>query len=215
MKTCSTAHQNTQGSPTGQTSTLNRLRRRSQGGFTLGELLLVLVIIGVLAVVAFRSVQPIIISGRVEATATDTNTAVQRIISAANSSASAAAADYSTITNAVFAAFLSSSNMFKVTGTGGAVAISHRLSTGTAPSVTVTTASSNTQLVVTFSQVHDAACTDLSSLLQTGAVKVVITGAAATTVKDITLVTPTVYNGVTAATACSVGSANSLAFTFQ
>ena len=39
--------------------------RRCQSGFTLGELLLVLVIIGVLAVVAFRSVQPIIISGRV------------------------------------------------------------------------------------------------------------------------------------------------------
>ena len=42
-----------------------------QGGFTLGELLLVLVVIGILTVIGFRAVQPIIISGRVQSTATD------------------------------------------------------------------------------------------------------------------------------------------------
>lgn len=184
------------------------LRRVS--GFTLGELLLVLVIIGVLAVIAFRSVQPIIISGRVEATATDTNNAVQRIISAANSGVAATAIDYSSITTATFAPFLTSSNMFRVT----AGVINHRLSTGTTPTLVVAPALTNAAIQLTFAQVHDAACVDLASLLQTAAVIVKINSAAAA-VKDSTAAAPTAYNGVTAATQCTAGSANTLVFTFQ
>jgi prepilin-type N-terminal cleavage/methylation domain-containing protein len=183
------------------------LRRVS--GFTLGELLLVLVIIGVLAVIAFRSVQPIIISGRVEATATDTNNAVQRIISAANSGAAGTAINYSGINTATFAPFLASSNMFRV----NAGVITHRLSTGTAPLLTVASALTNAAIELTFAQVHDAACVDLASLLQTAAVIVTINGA--TAVKDSTAATAVPFNGVTAATQCRVGSTNALVFTFQ
>ena len=186
-----------------------RRARRGQAGFTLGELLLVLVIIGVLAVVAFRSVQPIIISGRVEATATDTNNAVQRIISAANSGVSGTAINYSTVTTAVFSAMLTASNMFRV----NAGAITHRLSTGTAPTVTVDgTVLTNAGLALTFNQVHDAACIDLTSLLQTAAVLVTVNG---TTVKNSTIAAAVAFNGATAAVNCTAGSTNTLVFTFQ
>ncbi len=186
-----------------------RRARRGQSGFTLGELLLVLVIIGVLAVVAFRSVQPIIISGRVEATATDTNNAVQRIISAANSGVSGTAINYSTVTTAVFSAMLTASNMFRV----NAGAITHRLSTGTAPTVTVDgTVLTNAGLALTFNQVHDAACIDLASLLQTAAVLVTVNG---TTVKNSTIAAAVAFNGATAAVNCTAGSTNTLVFTFQ
>jgi Tfp pilus assembly protein FimT len=171
-------------------------------------LLLVLVIIGVLAVIGFRSVQPIIISGRVEASATDLNNAVQRIVSAANSSGAGATVSYSGFTTTQLIPFLSSSNVYRTT----ASTINHRLSTGSAPTVVAASALSNAALQITFAQVHDAACVDLTSLLQTAAVIVSVNG---TSVKDSTLATPTVYNGVTAATSCTSGSTNSLVFTFQ
>ncbi|MEY2659727.1 MAG: hypothetical protein RLZZ123_899 [Pseudomonadota bacterium] len=188
-------------------------RHKAQGGFTLGELLLVLVIIGVLAVVGFRSVQPIIISGRVQATATDMNSAIQRVVSAANAAGGGATVTYTGFATAQLIPFLSSSNMFRINGT----VLNHRLSTGTTPTVTAavgtpTTGAASSILNVTFNQVHDAACVDLTSLLQTAAVIVSVNG---TSVKDSTAATPTVYNGVTASTNCTGGSTNTLVFSFQ
>ncbi len=188
-------------------------RHKAQCGFTLGELLLVLVIIGVLAVVGFRSVQPIIISGRVQATATDMNSAVQRIISAANAGVSSTSAlDYSSITTANIAQMLVSSNMYRVSGTGAGSSVNHRLSTGGSPAVKVIASTTNDLLTIEFDQVHDAACVDVTSLLQAAAVKVVV---GTNTVKDVSAGGTTQYDGVKTATSCSAGSSNTLKFTYQ
>jgi type IV pilus assembly protein PilA len=181
-----------------------------QGGFTLIELGLVLLLIAVLGALAVPRVKTFIIEGRVSPTARDVLQAVARIRANAEGGG---ATPYASVVTATLANTLADrSNTLTVTGVGAAATVTHALgatgATLTAASNTITTAGDS--FTTTFNTVNFAACPLLASQIQSTAEAVSING---TVVKSVPA--GTAYNGQTAQTACTAGDTNTFVFTFR
>lgn len=193
---------------------MSRITAKSKNaGFTIVELLIVLSIVAVLAVIGIPIARGIIISGKVEPTASDINKVVTKLRSNftgqgatpyTNMGATAAATAIFSNTARGLASSLN------VTGTGATAAVSHDIgATGSAIAVaqsTITTAGDS--FTVTIPTVNDSACPGLASQLSKSAEVITIN---ATSVKAV----GGTYNGGTAQNACTADDTNSFVFTFR
>lgn len=186
------------------------LGKNRQGGFTLIELGLVLLLIAVLGALAVPRVRTFIIEGRVSPTARDLLSAVARVRANAEGGGDT---PYASMVTATLANTLSDrSNTLTVAGVGAGAAVTHGLgataATLTAAASTITTAGDS--FTVTFNTVNFGACPLLASQIQSTAEAVSING---TVVKSVPA--GTAYNGQTAQTSCTTGDTNTFVFTFR
>ena len=139
-------------------------RMRKQSGFTLVELLVVLVAIAVLAVIFFPNVKSIFIGSRVTPTVNELASALMRI--RANNASNGSTTPYTGIDAANLAITLRDrTNAMVVEGEGGTTTVKHLLgSTGSLVAVAATALpTQGDSFKVTFSTVNDGACPDLAS----------------------------------------------------
>ena len=185
-------------------------QRKKQNGFTFVELTVVLVIIAVLALLAYPRVRTFLIEGRVRATADDLIGAATRI--RANAEGSGAASYASVSTSTIANTMRDRTIALTVTGAGPTATVQHKLgATGaqvTAASATITTAGDS--FTVTFPSANAASCPGLATSFQNNAEIVSING---TVVKSNPA--GTAYNGQTAQDNCTAGDTNTLVFTVR
>jgi type IV pilus assembly protein PilA len=181
---------------------------RKSKGFTIVELLFVLMIIAVLAILGIPIARGMIIGGKVEPTASDINKVVAKI---RTNFTGQGATPYGSIDTSVFAnTARTMATSLNVTGAGATADVTHELgATGAtivvAPS-TITTA--NDSYTITLNTVDDAGCAIGAQMGKSAEV--------------VTLNTITVkanatsnYNGAAAQTACTSGETNTFVFTFR
>lgn len=185
--------------------------RKQQRGFSLMELIVVILIGSVLGLLAMPRINAFIISGKVEPSGKDVAQAVLRIRANAEGSG---ITPYTSVATATLANTLRDrSTALTVSAAVGATATAtHGLgeSGATLTAAPGTLSTLGDSFVVTFNQVNKGACPDLSTQLQNISEVITING---TTVKSIPAATA--YNGQTAENACTAGNTNTFAFTFR
>lgn len=185
-------------------------RNAKQRGFTFVELTVVLIIIAVLALLAYPRVRAFLIEGRVKPTVDDTVSAVTRIRANAEGTG---ATPYSLVTTSTVANTLRDRSVaLTVAGVGAAATVTHKLgATGsnvTAASATITAAGD--AFDVTFPTTNSAACPSLATSLQNNAEIITINGVV---VKSNPAAVA--FNGQTAQDACTPDDTNAFVFTFR
>lgn len=185
-------------------------RNTKQRGFTFVELTVVLIIIAVLALLAYPRIRAFLIEGRVKPTADDTVSAVTRIRANAEGTG---ATPYALVTTATVANTLRDRSVaLTVVGAGAAATVTHKLgATGsqiTAASATITSAGD--AFDVTFPTASAAACPSLATSLQNNAEIITINGVV---VKSNPAAVA--FNGQTAQDACTPDDTNAFVFTFR
>jgi type IV pilus assembly protein PilA len=187
-----------------------KLARKKQGGFTLVELSIVMLIIAVLGALSYPKIRTFLISGKTKPTADDVTLAVTRIRANAEGTGNTPYAGVAT--NTIANTLRERTNALTVTGVGNAATLQHKLgATGaqvTAAPATITTAGDSFSL--TFPTVNSGACPDLATSLQNSAEIISING---TVVKSVPA--GTVYNGQNALAACTADDTNTYVFTFR
>lgn len=187
---------------------MTKLTSRKSKGFTIVELLIVLMIIAILAILAIPKARSMIIGGKVEPTASDINKVVAKL---RTNFTGTGAAPYGSIDSSVFANIARTmSQSLTVTGSGAAAVTTHDLGASgatvdVAPS-TITVA--NDSYTVTVNSADDAACS-LGSQVGRSAEVITLNG---TTVKASATAD---YQPAAAQTACTTGETNTFVFTFK
>lgn len=187
---------------------------KKSAGFTLVELIIVIAIGALLAIFGLPAMRGMLISGKVEPTASDINRAVaslrgnftgQGVTPYTNLGTGAAATATFANTARGRASALNVS-----TAAGAGATIQHDLgATGSEIAVassTITTAGDS--FTVTLPTVNEAACPGLAAQLSKSAELITINGTVAKAVGAN-------YNGGTAQNACSAGDTNTFVFTFR
>ena len=191
-------------------STFTARRSLRQRGFTFVELTVVLIIIAVLALLAYPRVRAFLIEGRVKPTVDDTVSAVTRI--RANAEGTGATPYLLVTTSTVANTLRDRSVALTVAGAGAAATVTHKLgATGsqvTAASGTITVAGD--AFDVTFPTANAAACPSLATSLQNNAEIISINGVV---VKSNPAAVA--FNGQTAQDACTADDTNAFVFTFR
>lgn len=188
-------------------------KSRAQRGFTLVELMVVLLIIALLALVGIPAARGMIIGGKVEPTASDINKVVTKMRSnfagQGNTpynnlgAAAAATANFANTARGLASALT-------ITGTGATATVQHEIGAtgaqiGVAPATITTLGDSFT---VTVNDVHHAGCPGLAAQLSKSAEVISVNGTAVKPAGGN-------YNGGTAQNACNDGDVNDFVFTFR
>lgn len=186
-------------------------QRKTQAGFSLIELIIVIAIGSVIALLSMPRITSYLISARVDPTANDMGQAVLRI--RANGEGAGATPYGSLTTSTVANTLRDRTTAITVSAAVGAAATAtHALgatgATIVAAPATITTAGDS--FTVTFNLVNKGACPSLATQLQNLSEIITING---TTVKSIPA--GTAYNGQTAETQCTAGDTNTFVFTFR
>lgn len=189
----------------------NQTQQRKQAGFTLIEIMIVSIVVGVIALLSIPRITSYLVSARVSPTANDIAQAVLRI--RANGEGAGPTPYTALATSTVANTLRDRTTAITISAAVGASATaSHALgetgATITAAPATITTAGDS--FTVTFSQVNKGACPSLSTQLQNLAEIITINTAV---VKSIPA--GTAYNGQTAETQCTAGNTNTFVFTFR
>lgn len=187
---------------------MRNLTSRKIKGFTIVELLIVLMIIAVLAILGIPKARAMIIGGKVEPTASDINKVVAKI---RTNFTAQGTAPYAAIDSSVFANIARTmSQSLTVTGSGAAAVTTHDLgaSGATIDVAPATISVANDAYTVTVNSVDDAACS-LGAQVGRSAEIITLNG---TTVKASAL---TDYLPAAAQTACTSGETNTFVFTFK
>jgi prepilin-type N-terminal cleavage/methylation domain-containing protein len=192
----------------------SRTSKKKSLGFTLVELIIVIAIGALLAIFGLPAMRGMLVSGKVEPTASDVNAAVaslrgnftgQGVTPYTNLGTGAAA----TATFANTARGRTSALTVSTTAGAGAT-IQHDLgATGSQIAVassTITTAGDS--FTVTLPTVNEAACPGLAAQLSKSAELITVNGTTAKAVGGT-------YNGGTAQNACTAGDTNTFVFTFR
>jgi type IV pilus assembly protein PilA len=185
-------------------------RRRSQGGFTLIELTIVGIILGVLTLLALPRINSFLIDRKVQPTATDLAQAVMRVRVNAEGTG---ATPYTGMNTAALANTLRGrTTVLTVNGSGATANMTHGLgrtgATVTAAPTTITVTGDS--WTATASTVNAAACPGLAASLRTAAEIITINGEVVHSIPA-----GTAFNGQTAQNFCTDGDTNTFTFTFR
>lgn len=181
-------------------------QHRSQAGFSLVEVSVVMAIVLLLAVIAIPAVRAYVIESRVPKVGEELARFIMHTrINAAHSSPT----PYDSVANSSLANMLSESGILTVTGSGGSQVVRHGL--GSDGEVSVSQAAAGAAFTLTLTKVNRAACPSIVSMLQRLAESVTLTpgGGSATVVKNAS----TPYNALETQNRCSQGDSNTFAFT--
>lgn len=184
--------------------------RSDQGGFTLLEMTIVGIIIGVLLLLALPQINGMLIDRKVEPTAKDLAQAVMRLRINAEGSGPT---PYAAMTTAAMANTLRDrTTVMTVAGDGNAATVTHSLG-ATGSAVTAAPARITTlgdAWTATLPTVNTAACPSLAAALRTTAQIITINGNVVHSIPA-----GTAFNGQTAQNFCTAGDTNAFVFTFR
>jgi type IV pilus assembly protein PilA len=186
-----------------------RSTKRSQAGFTLIELGVVLLIIGVLGLFAFPRINGYLISSKVDPTAKDLAAAVLRMRVNAEGTGPT---PYAAMNTAVLANTLRDrTTVMTVDGEGAAATVTHGLgATGAAITVapaTITTAGDSYAMTMV---ANKAACPSFAAILRNVSQIITINGTAVHSIPG-----GIAFNGQTAENLCTAGDTNTFVFTVR
>ncbi|WP_298706145.1 type 4 pilus major pilin [Variovorax gossypii] len=189
-------------------------KMKTTRGFTLVELIIVIALIALLAIFSLPAVRGMLVSGKVEPTASDVNKAVASLRGNFSGQGNTPYVNLGTgaAATAVFAntARGRTSALTVSAATGAAATIQHDLGATNSQiavaSSTITAAGDS--FTVTLPTVNEAACPGLAAQLSRSAELITVNGVVAKAVGGT-------YNGGTAQNACTAGDTNAFVFTFR
>lgn len=179
---------------------------RMQQGFSLIEVSIVTAIVLLLAVIAIPALGSYLVENKVPKVGQE----LARFVVQAKVNASGVASDpYAGIATTNLANAVSDSGVLTVAGTEAAPEIGHGLGTG--GQVTVAAEGSGTGFILTLTNVNNAACPGLASVMQRVVDSITVTpdAGASTTLKSDTVD----YNALQAEAGCDKGDVNTFVFT--
>lgn len=192
---------------------INRgMGKKKSFGFTIVELMVVIMIIAILAIVGLPALNSVLISGRVEPTANDLRIGIANM----RKNFSVGSTPYSTLgtgaaSTAVFANMMRGpATALNITGSGSTTTLQHSLG-ATNSQITVaqsTLVTAGDSFSITVPDANAAACPDLAAIMGRAVDQISING---TTVKA----NGGTYNSTVAANACKDGDSNSFVFTVR
>jgi prepilin-type N-terminal cleavage/methylation domain-containing protein len=185
---------------------------RSQKGFTLVEMIIVMAITAILAIIGVPLIQSYITQGKVEPTAND----LRNGVAAMRKNFSQGSAPYSGLGSGAAATAVFANNLrgaattMQVSGAGASATLQHTIgAAGSQVTVASTTlATAGDAYTVTLPTVSASACPDMAAIMARTAEVITING---TTVKS----NAGAYNGAAASNLCTDGDTNNFIFTFR
>jgi prepilin-type N-terminal cleavage/methylation domain len=192
-----------------------------QRGFSLVEVSIVTAIILLISIASIPAINNYVIENKVPRVGEE----MQRFVARLKANAQGAGVNpYAGITTPALANALRNSSVLAVSGQGSGAQVAHGLGgSGVNGSGTVELAPAaaagggiGSAFTLTFTDVNDAACPSLASVMQRVADVITITGAGgAVVVKDALANPPLTYNAGQAETQCAAGDNNTFVFTVR
>lgn len=189
-------------------------KQKQQGNYLL-SIGVGIMIMAILAVWAIPKIQDYLIEGAVPAVAEEAQRFVSRVKvnSAGTGSAPYASLDNEYLARAVRGGALQVDTAGAIASTGGTTVL-HGLGGGTAGTVVLAPANTNTAFTLTFNDVNHAACPTLATALQRSAQTITINGQNAKVTSTTNSNVTTQYNAAASAGFCNDGDVNDFVFTF-
>ena len=181
-------------------------KKSAQQGFSLIEVSIVTAIVLLLAIIGIPAIGGYVIENKVPKVGEElARFIVQTKVNAPNGSST----PYAGIATSNFANMVHDSSIFTVSGSGATIGVLHGL--GTAGEVSVAEADAGAAFSITLSNVHDAACPAIASVMQrvSDTITVASDGQGASTIKDAS----THYSALAAESYCAAGAVNTFVFT--
>lgn len=178
--------------------------KKKQGGFSLVELGVVMLIITVLGLVLAPRVQGYLLKGKVKGASDELTQAVVRL----NANRTTGSSDFAGATTKELVKVLMPSSAFELVD-GSTPSVSHKLSNagGTVTFGPGTLLAANDAGLLTIGGVDESICQDLANSLSATAVSLGVNG---TTAKNTAASPQVPYNSATATTSCNTGSGNTI-----
>ncbi|WP_255032384.1 pilus assembly FimT family protein [Bordetella genomosp. 1] len=219
MTTClaSTSRPSTVRPPRRRTRAARRLTLARQAGLSLVEVSIVAAILMLVAVFGIPSIRGYVIEHRVPRLAEE----IQRFVARTQGQGwTMGPAPYASMSNVALARALQGSTLVSVQdGDTDAPILQHGLGQSgriTAVPVALPGGEAGSGYQLSFSDVHDAACPGLATVLQSLAAQVTLQGkGAAVTLKDDTKTPAVAFDGLKAMESCAPGDHNRFVFTFR